>query len=1840
MSRWRLNSFVSFALAACLLVCLTPDTALAQYRWTVNVVSARSDTTTICTNQTFSFELSGPTGSSSHRVCNADARFTVAETTATLQLVSNVVFYGCTWQPVGTVAGTGSIVGDAVGDTTFSGSMRTTGSYYCNSTNPITITFRASRQSTTGPPVITSHPSNASAARGATASFSCAASGNPAPTFQWQRLSASGTYWADLGDAGPFGGVTSTTLAVSVPTEGTAVQAGDQFRCVATNSYGSASSNAGLLTINEPPYIIAHPSPTTVLYGDTATFTVQAGGTPAPTYRWQWMRAGTTTWATFQYDTGGFQGSQTATLTVPTGASGGQNGDQFRAVATNSLGNATSNAAMLSVTTVAPSFTTQPADTAALNGASATFTVAVTGRPTPTLQWLRSPAGSTAWEEVSAASPYSGVTGTTLTISAVTAAMHGDRFRARAVNLAGTVESNAATLSIAAPPVFTLHPASAEVNEGGSITFHVTATGIPAPTFQWQIDPPGPPPQGGSGWSTLSDNTSYAGTTTDTLTVRVVPGGSTGSAFRAVATNIAGSATSNSAILTVVLCTQTLDLAEKAFTSGGGEGTVRITTAPSGWNCTWTASSTVTWIRLRESAADVSGTNAGSVTYDVMPNLSTTARTGTVIIGRQRHTVTQAAGRIELVDPNPTLIDHRTYALFASRDLVAAEVASGRLRARTGTSTDGLSVLLVSVASELPLTFTLVTTGGRLEQVTGDAGSEFQPGGVAGDRRVVAVYRPPAYFGSNATSQTVFVEFSNPLETGAVGRVSITLERPPLVLVHGQWDSSELWRTTGFEAAMQASGFRTFNADYRDWAGASFDPDARPQRQVELVQREIENALRVTRDAGIAAAQVDVVAHSMGGLVTRALIQQPACPVSLGQLNRSQCYRHVSNFNRGWVRRLVTLGSPHNGSPVGKVLYDNRNVTLSIYGRLGETLVPLKWVVRALTGGSLEGGSAQALSPGSSAFANVLATPGCAAGDTLSVPTYGLIGDYRPAGTVRLRTLALSLLMRGLTGQSIADVFGEASDLMVGASSQWGRGAVVTFPTGAYFGSTVHSASLGSAPADGLYAEAENPDIRQKVATLLNSELDSSAAPFGCFSRPWAPAAADAPAPGRGASAVSSGRIRFTSPGFSDVITHGTGMRLTLTVEPVGGTEIRDLVFAIGNVLTVPGPSAAPYSVTVDLPASLPLGSLDVVAYALDTNDALLVDMRTVTVQASDTPSAIRVTPTTLALSAGEELGQQLRVFGSFVRNGASVDLDVSSATLGTRYAARLGSAVVTISDEGVVTAAGVGTDVIDITASGGLTASVPVTVACVVAASPVEFSVPAAGSTETLTLTTRGGDCQWGFASRVEWITIDSVSSWVGDATITFRVAANRDAVERTGSLWVSGQSVTVVQAGAPTTMAVSPSTLRFAATKHGADGAIASVTGAQAVTVAVTGATPPWTATANQPWVQITGGAATGSGIFTVQIVNPDNVIGGATTLSATVTVAAGTVLSATVQVTLSVGPVSAGSIGLIGQVDTPVQDAAGVVGAIGVTGWTLDDIGATGVKIYRNCLSFDDPESCQTVLGNSVVFVGDAAFLTGARPDVEAAFTTHPQNNRAGWGYLMLTSMLPHVTSERGYGGQGALTIYAVATDVEGNQKLLGRSSDPAGADFATPTRITMANDAIAKPFGAIDTPAQGETVSGVLNNFGWALTPDSNTTGGEPGDIVIPTDGSTMTVFIDSLPVALVAYNQCRGSVGNPVPAGLYCNDDVASIFGNATPQPTFTVRTSNPTRHRNLDAERAAIGSFTIDTATLSNGLHTIAWSVTDSAGRTEGIGSRFFNVLNGGGDAAEKTSGPDVFSVR
>jgi len=126
------------------------------------------------------------------------------------------------------------------------------------------------------PAVITAQPADQSVVAGSTAAFSVTASG--ATRYQWQRSSDGGASFADLA------GSTSATLTLTaVPL----ADDGHRFRAVVSNSGGSVTSNAALLTVTAlPALLITTPSPLPPAMVNTPySFQLTAsGGTPPFTW--------------------------------------------------------------------------------------------------------------------------------------------------------------------------------------------------------------------------------------------------------------------------------------------------------------------------------------------------------------------------------------------------------------------------------------------------------------------------------------------------------------------------------------------------------------------------------------------------------------------------------------------------------------------------------------------------------------------------------------------------------------------------------------------------------------------------------------------------------------------------------------------------------------------------------------------------------------------------------------------------------------------------------------------------------------------------------------------------------------------------------------------------------------------------------------------------------------------------------------------------------------------------------------------------------------------------------------------------------------------------------------------------------------------------------------------------------------------------------------------------------------------------------------------------------------------------------------------------------------------
>ncbi len=322
-------------------------------------------------------------------------------------------------------------------------------------------------------------------------------------------------------------------------------------------------------------------------------------------------------------------------------------------------------------------------------------------------------------------------------------------------------------------------------------------------------------------------------------------------------------------------------------------------------------------------------------------------------------------------------------------------------------------------------------------------------------------------------------------------------------------------------------------------------------------------------------------------------------------------------------------------------------------------------------------------------------------------------------------------------------------------------------------------------------------------------------------------------------------------------------------------------------------------------------------------------------------------------------------------------------------------------------------------------------------------------------------------------------------------------------------------------------------------------------------------WTAYSDQPWLHVTPQSGTAPATFSVSVSFDASLQAATATGSVAIQLTGTSDTVAPIAVTLRIMPSTGPASRPFGVFETPTGDAP-VAGSVAMTGWTLDNVGVKRVELWRDLQPGETtPPFASTPSDprNGKVFISNATFVEGARPDVEALYPTTPFNYRAGWGYLLLTWGLWNQ-------GNGTYKLYAFAFDQEDNVATIGSKS------------IVVNNNAAKVPFGSIDTPGIGGD-PGVTPNFGWGLTPKVNGI----ATCKIPSTG--VQVSIDSGPLQPVTYGDVRGDI-----AGAFAG------FSNSA----------------------AAGGHYIFDWTTLTNGTHTIGWLITDDCNRADGVGSRFFNV--------------------
>ena len=186
--------------------------------------------------------------------------------------------------------------------------------------------------------------------------------------------------------------------------------------------------------------------------------------------------------------------------------------------------------------------------------------------------------------------------------------------------------------------------------------------------------------------------------------------------------------------------------------------------------------------------------------------------------------------------------------------------------------------------------------------------------------QVTAVLRAGERFLGDGTEQNYSINVCLTDENGNCGqlqqKVSVIEKKAPVVLVHGLWSNVLAWfdehdSSKGLASALAADGHR--------YGFISYDGDLGPSDTVNASKRNIYERVNnlcssMTHAHNVACTRVDMIGHSMGGLFIRELIRQ--------KIHNDKSLATFSlSFGQGVIRRVITMGTPHFGSPLANLLW-------------------------------------------------------------------------------------------------------------------------------------------------------------------------------------------------------------------------------------------------------------------------------------------------------------------------------------------------------------------------------------------------------------------------------------------------------------------------------------------------------------------------------------------------------------------------------------------------------------------------------------------------------------------------------------------------------------------------------------------------------------------------------------------------------------------------------------------------------------------------------------------------------------------------------------------------------
>lgn len=484
---------------------------------------------------------------------------------------------------------------------------------------------------------------------------------------------------------------------------------------------------------------------------------------------------------------------------------------------------------------------------------------------------------------------------------------------------------------------------------------------------------------------------------------------------------------------------------------------------------------------------------------------------------------------------------------------------------------------------------------------------------------VTARFTHPKYLNGNGLYRVDTIQVVNSANNAVIYEHPARIYRAPVVLVHGLWGNAYSMQEIQYQLITSGKYNSTMVKviDYESTNSYDYNTNA------NVVKDGINNTLIGLRILKYSAGKVDIVAHSMGGILSRIYLQNPDC---MGTPNN--CYR-------GDIHKLITLNTPHSGTQVANFFLGNSNCAAIARLLLGQN--GMNW----------SNGAVADLQCNSPAIAAMNSTPSlnrhivpCRATATYTTPGPTTILTNENALT---NAIGVCRAESGLQFNNTVFLF-TPNDLIVPDNSQIGG-----LPDYSYIANTMHTESPNSSSV------ISDLQVSLEANAATSSLFDGNT---GGFNPPVIAPTLKTDETNQDSDGSRSGNITITSPSFGFSTTSGSTIQVSVTA----ASAISRVITTIGNIqagIYSIDTIANNFSFNYTVPTTV-VGKISIVALGFDISG--LVDFDTLEIQSvpSIAPDSIKFVEEFIAVPKSRTTG--FRLMGYF--NGIQNDItELSGST-------------------------------------------------------------------------------------------------------------------------------------------------------------------------------------------------------------------------------------------------------------------------------------------------------------------------------------------------------------------------------------------------------------------------------------------------------------------------------------------------------------------------------------------------------------------------------------------------